>query len=200
MIDNEHTEFDEPGDYAPRKSRWQENHGSLLMAFVGLIMLVGSGVLIYRQNRFVPPRFPQSNMIAPPAEESSESDSDLSNQEVALIRVTGAANDFGTIKIAIYENEETFNNPDLAFATNSLPLNDGEAIWAVPVNRLPEMMSIAVYHDENQDEQLTLNRFGIPSERYGFSGNARGLAGPPAFKQTLIDRPVNGQTLELFIR
>ena len=117
-----------------------------------------------------------------------------------FIRVTGAANDLGTVKIAIYENEETFNNPDLALATNSLSLDGGEAVWAVPVSGLPNRIAIAAYHDENGDQQLTLNRFGIPSERYGFTNNARGLTGPPTFEQTVINRPQGGEALNLFIR
>jgi uncharacterized protein (DUF2141 family) len=200
MIENEHSGFDAPSEFSPIKSRWQENHGSLLMAFVGLIFLVGSGFLIYSQNRFVPPRFPESDMITPPDEALSEDGGVIGVEDVVFIRVTGAANDFGTIKIAIYESEQSFNNPDVAFATNALNINGGEAVWTVPVNRLPSSIAIAAYHDEDEDEQLSLNRFGIPRERYGFSRNARGLTGPPNFEQTVIDRPEGGQTLDVFIR
>ncbi len=193
-IENNHPE------YSPAKSRWQENHGNLLMGFVGIIFLIGSSVLIYRQTRFVPPRFPESDMIVLPDEETSNSVSQIGPDDVMFIRVTGAANDFGNIKIAIYADEQTFNNPDLAIATNSLTLEGGEAVWTVPLAALPEQIAIAAYHDENEDEQLTLNRFGIPSERYGFSNNARGLTGPPSFQQTVIDVPRGGETLNLFIR
>jgi uncharacterized protein (DUF2141 family) len=61
-------------------------------------------------------------------------------------------------------------------------------------------MAIAVYHDENNDGQLNRNRLGIPTERYGFSRNARGLTGPPGFEQAVIRRPKAGETIELFIR
>jgi len=201
-LTHEATFENDRSDYSPIKSRWQENHGNLLMAFVGIIGLIGSSVLIYRQNRFVPPRFPESDMIVLPDEEMSKLApvSQIGPDDVVLIRVTGAANDFGNIKIAIYENEQTFNNPDLATATNTLSLEGGEAVWAVPVSGLPNRIAIAAYHDENEDEQLTLNRFGIPSERYGFSNNARGLTGPPSFQQTVINVPPGGETLNLFIR
>ena len=186
----------------PIKSRWQENHGNLLMAFVGVIFLIGSSVLIYRQTRFVPPRFPESGMIAVPDAESSNSPlvSEAGLDDVVMIRVTGAANDFGAVRIAIYEDEESFNSPDLAIVTESVSLEGGEAVWNVPIVGLPRRIAIAAYHDENNDQQLSLNRFGIPSERYGFSNNARGLTGPPTFQQTLIDLPRGGETLNLFIR
>jgi uncharacterized protein (DUF2141 family) len=187
-------------DYAPARSRWQENHGNLLMVFVGLIFLIGSLVLIYRQTRFVPPRFPDSDMIEPPAIANDPATPPPIPEDVVLIRVIGAGNDVGSIKIAIYENEESFSNPDSAFATSTLALENNEAIWLVPVARLPGKIAIAAYHDENEDGQLTLNRLGIPSERYGFSRNARGLTGPPSFQQIVIDRPEGGETLNLFIR
>jgi uncharacterized protein (DUF2141 family) len=119
---------------------------------------------------------------------------------VIILRVTGAANDQGSIKIAIYENEESFNDPDSAFATSSLALENGQATWVIPIAGVPERIAIAAYHDENEDQQLTLNRLGIPTERYGFSRNARGLTGPPSFKQTVIDRPEGGEVFDLFIR
>lgn len=192
-------EDDQPVSEAAR-SRWRENHGNLLLAFVGVIALVGSSVLIYRQNRFVPPRFPDEGNIVVPGGDGSNSDLQSRHEERLTIRVTGAANDSGTIKIAIYEDAETFNDPDRAFATNSLPLNDGEATWEVPVSSLPEQFAVAVYHDENDDEQLTLNRFSFPSERYGFSNNARGLSGPPGFYESVIPRPGGYTTLDLFVR
>lgn len=188
-------------DFSPIKSRWQENHGNLLMAFVGLILLVGSGLLLYRQHRFVPPRFPEADMIVqPPSEATAAAVEGASPAELMTLRVAGAANDAGSIKIAIYGSEETFNDPDRALATNTLPIKDGVAEWIIPVAALPSEIAIAAYHDENEDEQLTLNRFGIPSERYGFSRNARGLTGPPSFRQAVIARPRGGATLDLFIR
>ena len=39
-------------------TRWQENHGNLLVLFVGFVILIGAGILFYRQHRFVPVQFP----------------------------------------------------------------------------------------------------------------------------------------------
>ncbi len=194
------TAEDDHSELSPFRSRWQENHGNLLMSFVGVILVIGSGVLLYTQNRFVPPRFPESDMIVKPATDTIMVGPNLAPDEAIVIRVTGAANDFGSIKIAIYDNKQTFNDPDRAIATNSLKLENGEASWTVPAAELPKKIAIAVYHDENEDDSLTLNRFGIPSERYGFSRNARGLVGPPEFDEASITTPKGGTTLDLFIR
>jgi uncharacterized protein (DUF2141 family) len=183
------------------KTTWQENHGNLLMGFVVLVFLVGGVVLIYRQNQFVPPRFPEANMIE--ADLDAVSDAEVMVEEldnVVRISVTGAANDFGSVKIAIYGSEQGFNDPATAFASESVQVVDGEASWMIPPEELPEELAIAAYHDENDDDQLNRNRLGIPSERNGFSRNARGLTGPPGFKEAVIRRPKAGETIDLSIR
>ncbi len=43
--------------------------------------------------------------------------------------------------------------------------------------------AVTAYLDENSNAKLDTNLFGIPAELYGFSRNARGLAGPPPFAQ-----------------
>jgi uncharacterized protein (DUF2141 family) len=41
--------------------------------------------------------------------------------------------------------------------------------------------AITAYLDENNNTKLDTNLFGLPTELYGFSRNARNLAGPPSF-------------------
>ena len=44
--------------------------------------------------------------------------------------------------------------------------------------------AITLYHDENGNEKLDKNVFGIPKERYGFSNNEYGPHGSkPKFKK-----------------
>lgn len=48
------------------------------------------------------------------------------------------------------------------------------------VNNLPSgTYTAACFHDENQNKELDTGMFGIPTEDYGFSNNARGTMGPP---------------------
>lgn len=42
--------------------------------------------------------------------------------------------------------------------------------------------AIAVYHDENSNEELDRNFLGIPSEDYVFSNYTTGSFGPPSFE------------------
>ena len=48
------------------------------------------------------------------------------------------------------------------------------------------LYSFRYFHDENENNKLDKYWFGAPREGYGFSNNAGGKFGPPAFRQTLF--------------
>jgi uncharacterized protein (DUF2141 family) len=47
--------------------------------------------------------------------------------------------------------------------------------------------AVSVFHDENGNARLDANVMGIPSERYGFSRDAMGRMGPPAFADAAFE-------------
>ena len=47
--------------------------------------------------------------------------------------------------------------------------------------------AVSLFHDENGNGRLDKNVMGIPTERYGFSRDARGPMGPPAFADAAVD-------------
>lgn len=46
---------------------------------------------------------------------------------------------------------------------------------------------VVVSHDANANDTMDTGVFGVPLERYGFSRDARGLFGPPAFAEAAFD-------------
>jgi len=46
--------------------------------------------------------------------------------------------------------------------------------------------AIRFYHDENNNQKMDTGTFGIPTEGYGFSNNARGFMGPPDLEDMLF--------------
>jgi len=46
--------------------------------------------------------------------------------------------------------------------------------------------AIRYYHDENSNGKMDTGTFGIPTEGYGFSNNARGFMGPPDFEDMVF--------------
>lgn len=52
--------------------------------------------------------------------------------------------------------------------------------------------TVASFHDVNKDEKLNTNMIGLPTEKYGFSNNARGTFGPPSLSAQKFE--VSGNT------
>ena len=183
-------------DYSGKElGPWSTNHGNLLLGFVAIIFIVGCSVLFYKQNlSFSKPRFPDAENIDAVFDDAGATSGN------AIIRILGAANDKGTMKIAIYGAESSFERPADAVFASVEPIAAGQVYVPVPLTTLPEKISIAVFHDENNDSVLNKNAIGFPSERYGFSRNARGLTGPPTWAQTVIPRPRDDATIEIFVR
>lgn len=200
ISENPQQALDSRTETPPSVNRWKENHGNLILFVFMLIVSIGFILIWYQQTRFMPPRFPESEMIQTGEEIIEDGQITLEAQGMIAVRIAGAPNDQGSLKAAIHANPLTFRSEDQALISQSLPIKDGESIWLLPVDRLPPQFAVAAYHDENDDQQLTLNRFGIPTERYGFSREARGLAGPPKFEEAVINRPPAGDQIFVFLR
>lgn len=184
------------------KSRWQANHGNWLLAFSALVC-VGGVIAITFSTSGVPveaasapsgavgpsltlPVSEDGSVIIPPADSTF------------VVRVSGATSDSGLVRIAVYENAESFNVSESALISESVAINrEGTAIVPIPVDSIPEVFSIAAYHDINGDGELNRNLLGIPTEPYGFSNNARTMVGPPEFEDTVVARPEPGTVLNL---
>ena len=54
-------------------------------------------------------------------------------------------------------------------------------------NIKPGKYAFRYFHDENKDKKLSTNILGIPKEGFGFSNNAKGKFGPPAFDKMVFE-------------
>ena len=175
------------------------------MAFACAVFLLGSVLIYFQQNRFRPPAFPSSDAIQSVQKNLLAADSTLGSSDefssggTTPVFVTGAAKG-GSIRIAIYLSPESFNDPTQAAWKHALEAgNEAQASCDIPNDVLTGPFTVAVYHDKNNNELLDRNALGIPTERYGFSNGARGKLGPPAFEEALIDRPAEGEAIQLKI-
>jgi uncharacterized protein (DUF2141 family) len=99
------------------------------------------------------------------------------------VEVQGARSEQGWVAGALYAS-------DGAWLKDSL---QGERVpaagRAVLVYRSlpPGRYALSLFHDENGNGQLDTNIAGIPTERYGFSRDARGRMGAPAFADAAVE-------------
>jgi len=195
MGNTELSNSNDDGSASVQPTLWQENHGNLLLGIVGIIVAFGASIIACRQTKFLPPSFPRN--LVTQDEESVEAEflaqASDENRQVISVQVSGAISDDGMMRLAVYSEKEGFNDPMQALGTDRWKIRDGvcEGRFGLPAE-ITEV-AIAAYHDVNDNGQLDRNSFGIPSERYGFTRDARGITGPPTFEDaviTIADEPI----------
>lgn len=89
----------------------------------------------------------------------------------------------GQIMIAVFKGADNFLEDDKDIASKKALVEKKGAI-NISFPNLPfgADYSIAVYHDVNGNEKLDTNLFGVPTEPYGFSNNARSKWGAPKYR------------------
>lgn len=88
----------------------------------------------------------------------------------------------GSLYLAIYDNVEDFMEDPVQHGIEPIHGDKVELSFELPTGHY----AISVFRDTNGNGELDTNFFGIPTEPYGFSNNARGKFGPPSFEQCLI--------------
>ena len=88
----------------------------------------------------------------------------------------------GACYLALFASAEGFpRQTSQAVRTLRLPVSGATVSFSFE-SLPPGSYALAVYHDENNNGQLDKNFFGLPTERYGFSNNARSMMFfPPSF-------------------
>lgn len=103
----------------------------------------------------------------------------------------------GTVLAAVFDKAEGFPRGTPLRTATALPVQ-GKA--TLQFNSLPPGdYAVTAFLDENTNARLDSNLFGLPTEPYGFSRNARNLAGPPSFADAAfrVDDSEQQQAFEL---
>ena len=109
----------------------------------------------------------------------------------AVLSIQGLKSNQGSVRVAFYNKPDGFTQPKKALQLYSIVAEKGQVTMSV--NLPPAKYAVAVFHDANNNGVLDKNAFGIPTEAYGFSNNARGRFGPPDFNDCLIEIGPNTQ-------
>ncbi len=135
-----------------------------------------------------PPEHP-----APPPSQAVGASDRKPNPQTLIVEVHGLQNQSGRCRLALYQNAKGFNQPKSAWAKQTLDLPEqGPVIWRVELEDAPDSQTlldsptrwaVSAHHDQNNNDQLDKNAFGIPAEPYGFSNNPKRGFGPPKFDE-----------------
>jgi uncharacterized protein (DUF2141 family) len=97
-----------------------------------------------------------------------------------IIRVTGMESGHGKIQYALYDSPEGFPARKGRIAKGGVPVTPLTSTVVIK-GLTPGFYAVAVYHDENLNDEFDQGIFGIPLETYGFSNDARGFFSAPDF-------------------
>lgn len=106
-----------------------------------------------------------------------------SNNSVTIV-VEGAKSNDGYMFIALYNSESDF----LKSAYKRAKIKIENKMCTTVFEDLPEgIYAVSIFHDENDNGKMDTNFFGIPTEDYGCSNNARGVMGPPKWQDAKFE-------------
>jgi uncharacterized protein (DUF2141 family) len=94
------------------------------------------------------------------------------------VRVTGIRNANGKIRLGLYRDSNFVEGREIEI--------DAKTLTAATVfTNLPRgVYAVNLFHDENMNDKMDTNLFGMPVEGYGFSNNPAKRMGKPGFDET----------------
>lgn len=95
------------------------------------------------------------------------------------INVTNIKNNKGILMVAIYSSKKDFLKKPYLKAIGKITNKKSIIIFN---NVKPGTYAISIIHDINENKKLDFNFIGIPKEPTAASNNAKGIFGPPSFK------------------
>ena len=118
---------------------------------------------------------------------------------ILTIRVTGARNAKGKIRVALFRDGKGFPNDASQSVHTQAADIDPQTLGAQVVfaDLSAGVYAVSVFHDENMNEKLDKNFMGVPKEGYGASNNPKKKMGPPNFDETKFQLGVADQSVEI---
>ena len=104
----------------------------------------------------------------------------ISAQSIRLtVEIDGFRNDDGHVMVKVIDQEEEI----VAHKIASIAGGHSTIVFKeIPAGTY----ALSYFHDENDNEDMDTNFFGMPKEGFGFSNTAKGRMGPPKLKDQLF--------------
>lgn len=115
------------------------------------------------------------------------------------LTVKGVVAAKGQVRIAVYNKADGFMQIEKAIHLQAVPVKAKGTVLVQLPDFQPGYYAIACYQDENNNQRLDSNWFGVPTEAYGFSNNARPKFRAPSWDEACIYLKDNKQPLSITI-
>jgi uncharacterized protein (DUF2141 family) len=110
---------------------------------------------------------------------------------------TGIKTATGAVMVGLYDSQAGYDSGKAARKVRIAV--SGDSASATLEGLPPGTYAIKAFHDVDGDGKLAANAFGIPSEPYAFSNDARGGMGPPKWAAAAFELKAgsNAQTIHI---
>jgi uncharacterized protein (DUF2141 family) len=104
----------------------------------------------------------------------------------------------GAVNFVLVNSAEAYGDKAAPVAVDRLAVSGG-SVSRTFTGLAPGRYAIKAFHDVNGDGKMGTNPFGIPTEPYGFSNNAKGAMGPPRWDDAgfAVAPGANAQTISV---
>lgn len=115
----------------------------------------------------------------------------LANAADLTVTVEGISQAKGTIMLGLFD-EATYNGDGLLNGANLKVESDRVTVTFEGLD--PGEYAVRLYHDLNDDGEMNTNPFGMPTEPYAFSNDAKGRFGPAKWEAARFTLNADGTT------
>lgn len=120
------------------------------------------------------------------------------NNAAIQVRITGIESNKGQLALLLFKGGDGFPS-DYTKAIRQVMIPVVSPATVYTFSDLPAgTYAITVMHDENKNNELDKNMFGIPEEGIGVSNNALNMFGPPVFNECAFN--LNGASAKVEIQ
>ena len=89
--------------------------------------------------------------------------------------------------VALHNSAESYKGGEDSAIAKTRTMVVSQKVQVVFTNLSYGWYGVSLYHDENSNGEMDKNAMGIPKEAYGFSNNAKGFFGKPAYKKVKFE-------------
>ena len=104
-----------------------------------------------------------------------------------VVNISGFPSSDGFAMVALNNSEESYKGGEAAAIAKTKTMVVDQKAQVVFTSLPYGWYGISLYHDENSNGEMDKNAMGIPKEAYGFSNNAKGFFGKPAYKKVKFE-------------
>ncbi len=114
------------------------------------------------------------------------------------VAFTGIDVQKGAVMFGVYDSEDAYNKGK---SMNGARVVADKADVAATIEGLPAgRYAIKAFHDIDGDGQMSSNPFGMPTEPFAFSNNAKGAMGPATWADAAFDLNAGGTKISITIK